>query len=148
MSDYIVKIIPRDHRLHLSESNAEKALNALRDVILPQWAEAKFYEMPQFIDCGSNLERICCPVCNRPLEFDWWGEQMDIAAREDFACLKVMLPCCEKSCSLNDLQYYFPCGFACAELAFWNPAKEPSAKDMAWLEELLGTQVRVIRAHL
>ena len=148
MSDYIVKIIPRDSRFRISDAVTKRALTALQGVIQAQWAVAESYEMPRFIDCGSNLESICCPVCNRQLEFDWWGEQMDIAARDNFACLEVLLPCCGKGCSLNDLQYYFPCGFASAELEFWNPVGEPSAEDIAWLEELLGTQVRVIRAHL
>lgn len=148
MSDYIIKIIPRDPSFRISDSMAKKALNAMQDVIQAQRTEVETHEMPQFVDCGSNLESICCPVCGRPLEFDWWGEQMDIAARDNFTHLEIVLPCCGKKHSLNDLQYNFPCGFACTELAFWNPEKELSPEDAAWLEDLLGIQVRVIRMHL
>lgn len=148
MSDYIVKIIPRNPRYRISDSAANRVLAALQDKILARRATAESYETPHFIDCGSNLESICCPGCGGILEFDWWGEQMNIAAREGFANLEICLPCCGKSSSLNDLQYHFPCGFASTELAFWNPEKELSTEDIAWVEGRLETRVRVIKAHL
>lgn len=148
MSDYIVKIIPRDPQVHISDSIANRVLAALQEKILAQRATAESNETPQFIDCGGNLESICCPVCGGPLEFDWWGEQMNIAAKEGFANLEICLPCCGSISSLNDLKYHFPCGFACTELVLWNPAEELSAEDITWIESQLETQVRVIRAHL
>lgn len=148
MSDYIVKIIPKDSKFRITSSIAHKAADVLKDAMRAQQAEVNVYESPQFIDCGSNLESIHCPACGSLLDFDWWGEQMGVVAGEDFTSLEVELPCCGETASLNDLRYHFPCGFACTEFAFWNPEKDPSAEDMAQLEEQLGTPVRVIRAHL
>lgn len=148
MSDYIVKIIPQDQGFRVPDSIANAEAEVLRDVVQAQRVTVESHKMPRFIDCGSNLESVCCPVCGSPLEFDWWGERMESAARDDFASLEVQMPCCGKISSLNDLRYHFPCGFACTELALWNPAREPSTEDIAGIEERLGTPVRVIRAHL
>lgn len=39
---------------------------------------------------------------------------MNKAAECEFISLKTEMPCCKRIISLNDLDYYFPCGFASA----------------------------------
>ena len=65
-----------------------------------------------FVDCGANMDRMSCPLCGAPLAKPWWDESMDRAYRSGFRQLAVILPCCGRSCSLNDLIYDWPMGFA------------------------------------
>ena len=74
MSDNIVKIIPQDPYDKIPESTLLKAQIFLEGEIQCDFIETKNSEIPMFIDCGSNFEKILCPVCGKELNFKWWGE--------------------------------------------------------------------------
>lgn len=148
MSDYIVKIIPADAAYQITEKQAQSVLEFLKANIKSDKIESIIQDSPVFVDCGSNLERILCPHCKVQQDFEWWGKAMDNAAGSDFKDLSVIMPCCKKESSLNDLKYDFPCGFASFEFDIWNPDTEPDLRLGAALEKRIGSAIRIIHAHL
>ena len=148
MSDRIIKIIPSNPYYHINAQNKPKILDNLKARIIADNIELKTYDTPVFIDCGSNLERITCPICGKVIDFDWWSKAMNIAWNSNFMDLSVDLPCCGGSSTLNDLHYYFPCGFSCVELSIMNPFIELNHKSILHIQELFGIPVRCIQAHI
>ncbi|MBD5470454.1 MAG: hypothetical protein HDR19_04915 [Lachnospiraceae bacterium] len=148
MSDYIIKIIPINPYYHIDGQKIKKIVDDLKTRITADNVELKTYDNPAFIDCGSNLEKITCPICGAIIDFDWWSVAMDTASNSSFMDLYVKLPCCGESSTLNDLQYYFPCGFSCTELNILNPLNELSYECLSYIQELLGTPIRCIQAHI
>ncbi len=148
MSDYIIKIVPKDPFCKLSQYALAQAKSFLESRISCDSVQAKQSDMPEFIDCGSDLEQIECPECGAELAFDWWSQAMDAAGEAKFASLETKLPCCEKTASLNDLKYHFPCAFACCAIELWNPDREIGAADLACVQRLLRTEIRIIKAHI
>ena len=148
MSDHIVKIVPKDPFCKISQYALEQAKRFLESRISCDSVRAKQYDMPAFIDCGSNLNQIECPECGAELAFDWWNQAMDVASEEKFASLETKLPCCGKTASLNDLKYHFTCAFACCAVELWNPDREIGTADLACVQRLLRTEIRIIKAHI
>ena len=148
MSDYIIKIIPTDPYYHMDGQKINKIVDDLKIRINADEIDLKTYDTPAFIDCGSNLEKVMCPICGATIDFDWWSEAMAVAGNSSFTELSVILPCCGRSSTLNDLQYHFPCGFSCVELNILNPLDEPDCDCLSYVQELLGTSVRCIQAHI
>ncbi len=148
MSDCIIKIIPTDPYYHTDRQKIHKIVDYLKVRIKADNIELKTYDTPTFINCGSNLEKIMCPICGATIGFDWWSVAMDTAWNRSFMELSVKLPCCGGSSTLNDLQYHFPCGFSCVELSVLNPLGEPNHECLSYIQELLGTPMRCIQAHI
>lgn len=148
MSDYILRIIPADPYYHIDGQKAKRIVNNLKTRITADNMELKTYDTPAFIDCGDNLEKIICPICGKMLDFDWWSTAMDIARKNNFMNLSVDLPCCGGSSTLNDLQYFFPCGFSCVELSILNPSDKLSPECFSCIQELLGTPIQCIQSHI
>lgn len=148
MSDCIVKIMPLDPFCKISKPLLQKCRDFLEAAVPCDTIEVKCSETPMFIDCGSNLERIVCPECLSELSFDWWGDAMDQAGKKDFTALDVQVPCCKKTVSLNDLEYDSPCGFACREIDMWNPSGDLEKQVIDFVQRILGTDVRIIKAHI
>lgn len=148
MSDYIMKIIPADFTYSVTGEQAKRTLSFLRAMVKANDITFLSSETPVFVDCGSNLEMIVCPCCGEQLDFGWWGEAMNIAGKEEFKNLSITMPCCGEKSTLNDLDYEFPCGFACAEFDILNPSTDFDSQILSEVEELVGCPVRVIRAHV
>lgn len=148
MSDHIVKIIPADPSYPIARGQAERILHFIRSKTSADDITASIYEAPVFVDCGSNLETIRCPHCKARLAFDWWGKSMEAAGKSNFKKLSVIMPCCGKESSLNNLLYDFPCGFACAEFDILNPSADFDRESISAISGLLGCPIRVIHAHI
>lgn len=148
MSDCIIKIIPKDPFYKVSDLALQSAKSFLQAQIRCDFIEVEINETPVFVDCGHNLERISCPECSTELDFEWWGETMDQAAECEFKSLKTEMPCCKRILSLNDLVYYFPCGFASALISIFNPPQPIDNKIIDAIENILGTNVRLVEAHI
>lgn len=110
--------------------------------------EIKCSRTPVFVDCGSNLERIVCPKCGTELSFNWWSKAMGRLNESEFILLETKLPCCGKIISLNDLKYYFPCGFACCEIDILNPICDFGDYIIDSIQKILGINVRIIKARI
>lgn len=148
MSDHIVKIIPKDPFCKISEQALQAAKNFLEKQIHCDFIAVECNETPIFVDCGENLEKLSCPKCGAELDFAWWGEAMDKAAQTAFTALETVAPCCKKILSLNDLTYYFPCGFACCLICMFNPEQVIDDKLIDTIQNILGTRVSIVEAHI
>lgn len=148
MSDHIVKIIPSDPYFRINDELSQKAVQFLKQNTKADSIKFRIQESPIFVDCGSNLESISCPICNKLLDFDWWQDSMDKAFRDSFIDLNIKLPCCGKESTLNDLLYHFPCGFSSVEFDIINPSAEINDSMISVLQNLIETTVSVIHAHI
>ena len=148
MSDTIIKIIPADPRFRVAEHKAQELVEFLKSRMAADSIKAVLHESPMFVDCGENLERILCPFCKSTLSFDWWGQAMNAAYEHSFENLSVTLPCCGRESNLNNLRYDFPCGFSSVEFSILNPRTELEKACFDDFQELLGTPVRKIHAHI
>lgn len=148
MSDCILKIAPQNPFYKVSEPLLQKSRDFLEANIYCDSIEVKCCMTPIFVDCGSNLERIVCPNCHSELPFDWWGEAMNKAYESEFTSLETVLPCCGLTISLNDLEYHFPCGFACCVIEILNPVFDSEDYIIDSIQKILGINVRIIKAHI
>ena len=148
MSDYIVKIIPKDPFYKVSDLTLRLAKSFLQTRVRCDFIEVGVSETPVFVDCGENLDKISCPECGAELDPEWWGEAMDQAAECGFTSLKTEMPCCKRLISLNDLDYDFLCGFASALISIFNPIEYIDDKMLEAIENILGIPVRRIEAHI
>lgn len=148
MADSILKIIPAVPINKLSEKAIVKAVDYLREKVDCDFIQFQNYETPSFIDCGSNLKNIICPICGKVINFEWWGEEMNHAAQSDFVSLMVQTPCCKRRVSLNDLIYDFPCGFACWEIDIYNPQEMIADEILNAIQGILKTDIKIVQAHL
>ena len=148
MSDYIVKMIPTAPFVKLPESRLEKARDFLIGHVACDCVDTVSSEHPMFADCGENLEEICCPKCGEIIDFSWWGRAVNEAYENSFDTMDVILPCCGVTCSLNDLVYYFRCGFACSVIEIIDPEIGIDASVTDAVEKILGVKNVLIHAHI
>lgn len=148
MSDHIVKLIPSDPFYKPSDLALGAAEAFLEGHISCGSIRVIVNDTPVFVDCGSNLSKISCPECGAELDIGWWQGAMDKAYESAFTALDAVLPCCGASVSLNELCYCFPCGFACASIEIYNSEQPVEDETMASLQQIVGTELRVIYAHL
>jgi hypothetical protein len=108
----------------------------------------EFLEDVEFIDAGSNWSGVNCPLCNSNAEA-WWGEAMSTAAESRFETLELRTPCCDRSTSLDKLNYQWPVAFGRFVLEAANPNSTGlSTEQLQKLAEVLGSPVREVAAHV
>ena len=97
MSDGYLRLIPTDPQYVPSPASAESARQRLEQLV-PEADEVtvEVYDSVEFIDQGSNFERVRCPQCGRELDKEWWSERFDQAEATGFAALEVcqLRHCC------------------------------------------------------
>lgn len=148
MSDDVLKLIPSLPTYVPDNETINTAVARVREYFPnAERIEVEISESPQFIDPGSNFERIICPICNTVLEDDWWQEAMDKADENGFQNLVVELPCCGQETTLNDLRYEWPAGFAQFSIEIYNPGVDKSEALPPDLATTLGSPIRMIWAH-
>ncbi|HKS16646.1 MAG TPA: hypothetical protein VJU16_04985 [Planctomycetota bacterium] len=149
MSDNFLILIPASPDFVPAEAAQAAALERFKsfvpkadDVIRDSTTEVRF------IDAGVNFEKVSCPMCRLKLAERWWQDAMNAAGKRDFADLRITLPCCGKSSTLNDLMYFWAQGFARFSLEAMNPGLRDLKTDQVRdLEKILGCPLRVILAH-
>jgi endogenous inhibitor of DNA gyrase (YacG/DUF329 family) len=147
MSITILKLIPADPGFIPDTQAQEEVLHILQSIIAPTSMVHLFVrDNVHFVDQGQNWKHVLCPECGQAID-EWWTHAMDNAQRENFQHLEVQVPCCGKKCSLNDLQYEWPAGFARFGIEVEQPAISLSDQQMQLLQEKLGCVLRVISAH-
>lgn len=148
MSDDVLKLIPSLPTYVPDNETINTAVARVREYFPnAERIEVEISESPQFIDPGSNFERIICPICNTVLEDDWWQDAMDKADENGFQDLVVELPCCGQETTLNDLRYEWPAGFAQFSIEIYNPGVKKSEALPPDLATTLGSSIRMIWAH-
>ena len=154
MSDYSVIFIPTDHRCVPPVAAHEEARlhveRRLPGIVGTVQVSISVSEHPEIVHGFANFENVVCPYCWDFLT-DWWGDEaLPVAERSNFENLSVVLPCCERHASLNELHYYFPLGFARFQLEALNPNVGPKLPQglLRELEAILGCRLRVVRQHI
>jgi hypothetical protein len=101
----------------------------------------------RFIDQGSNFESVGCPFCKKDLSIEWWQEEMGEAYNSKFSKLEVIVPCCIKESSLNNLDYNWAAGFARFSIELYNPLDENEEGLRKELSGILDCTLKKVIAH-
>lgn len=109
--------------------------------------ELKIFRETTFIDPGSNLETIHCPICATSIHEDGWGDAMDQAYSNKFRDLSVLMPCCGSFTKLNNLKFHWPAGFARFMVEIMNPLREMNDGELNQLEKFPNCDPTKIWAH-
>jgi len=148
MSENFLRLIPTDPWYMPTPAAQDQASTLFASLVQEEGIQAYMTEDASFVDPGSNLKRILCPRCGAVLSMEWWVQAMDRAYTDtQFRNLDVMVPCCETRCSLNDLRYEWPAGFARFLLEARSPENDLTEEQLALFEPLLDGRVRKIWAH-
>jgi hypothetical protein len=149
MSTTIFKLIPSDPQYIPAGERQLRAMDVLRssfhscnDIKTSETGDV------QFIDAGNNLESIFCTKCGMSLSMDWWIEAMDaLYEANKFSNLFIKTPCCETPCSLNDLRYVLPVGFARFVIEITDCIDNISDDLQKELEDVLGCSLKKVWAY-
>jgi hypothetical protein len=149
MSVTLLRLIPTDPYFVPDSQRRQAGQDLLAGLVQdPGTVSSLVEEQVVFVDCGQNLERISCPRCNTSLENEWWGDAMDAVHLAGFGQFAVTMPCCGESCSLNDLRYEWPMGFARYVLQAEDPGLNGlAAEHIEALEGALGCKIRIVWAR-
>jgi hypothetical protein len=148
MSDDLLKLIPVSEQFVPDDAAQHKACRLLKSLI-PE-AEKVYVEATpdvRFIDPGSNLEEIHCPICGTEVDKSWWKQAMNTAYQAKFTSLDVNMPCCGARSSLNHLIYRWPAGFARFVLIARNPNTDIDADKVNSIAKVLKCDLKKIWAH-
>lgn len=156
MSDTVLSVIPTDPYWQPEQGQADRAVSEVAAHVpedpdgFELEIEVQRYGSVYVVDSGSNLSRITCPHCSTEIDTGWWRELCDERFEDGSSDdLSVLLPCCGREGSLNDLGYDWPCGFACFEIEIWNPGRSWfTDEELAEIAEALGHPVRQIMARI
>jgi hypothetical protein len=150
MSDHWLTLIPEGPYYIPDTERQARALARLAQIA----PDARKIEITrsdhvQFFDCGTNFQRIRCPTCGAQVSVDWWLHRMDDDFGDGFRWSRYVMPCCGESHTMHELDYEWPQGFGRFALEAMNAnIGKLDPKRKSEMEELLGTQLRVIYRHL
>lgn len=157
MSSTYLRLIPADPTFVPKATARQQARDLPASFVPEAWqVSATATEEVEFVDPGANFVNLSCPACGAVLWDDWrpapwWYEAMDRAHQAHFRDLIVTMPCCGARCSLNDLHYDWPAGFARFVLEAvdpWvNPWTDVTEVMIATLEHVLGCKLKRIVAR-
>jgi hypothetical protein len=135
MSDNYLRLIPIDPEYVPNRIVQETARERLAGFV-PEADEVtvETSDEVRFIHQGANWERVTCPSCKQELEISQWQQLMDEAYTTRLSNLQVKMSCCGSICSLNDLKYEWPAGFARFVLEAANPNSDLTAEQPHALE--------------
>jgi hypothetical protein len=118
MSESVFKFYPLEPTRGFAAGETDAIIDAICDVNDTSIARdtLKIHEHVgvQFIDCGSALERIKCPLCGAVVPFDAWQTAMDADFTENHGFeLRQSVHCaCGRDTLLHGLRYDAHCGFS------------------------------------
>lgn len=151
MSDHYIHIIPAKPGVVPDEAKQQAAVSYFRS-IAPQASEvsSSVSDHLEFVHCGGNFGKICCPSCGAEIEMEFWQGWMDQDyGDKGFTLVKHLMPCCGGQHTLHDLVYEWPQGFTRCDVCAMNPnIGELSDEQIAHFEAILGCPVRVIYKHV
>lgn len=147
MSANILKIISTNPSFVPDNNNQQNAGKYLSGLYTQDEIEFKITDVIEFIDQGSNFKSVSCNLCGTVIETIAWQNAMDSAFLKKFTDLLFTSPCCNKTTSLNDLNYISPAGFAKFVINISDAQNEFDLNNLKKLQEFLGTPLRIIYAH-
>lgn len=144
MSVNILKIIPINPSLIPNKTQQDKAKEFLLKSYVKDSIEFIITETIEFVDPGEFFESTACNLCGELIETEDWQNAMDNSYEEQFTDLEFITPCCKKKTSLNDLHYNSAAGFAKFMITITDTVYEFPEKDIAELQQILQTPLRLI----
>jgi hypothetical protein len=150
MSDNLLVLIPTDPGWIPSHSAESAAVKTIRSLCPnTRELESRVSDEIRFIDAGANFAKVRCPHCNHELSLPWWQAAMAEAFESRFRELDVIMPCCGRGTTLNDLSYDWPQGFARWTVTARNPGRTQLNNDeLAAIEQASGHSLRQIWTHI
>jgi hypothetical protein len=148
VSNNLLRLIPTDP-YYVPDDQAQQQARDLFATLVPQAQEVrlKVTDAPALYDAGANMETIVCPACGTVLDDQRWMKEMDRAYNDGkFTDLTISTPCCDTLCSLNELVYDWPMGFACFVLEAVSPLTDIGDRQQDLLEQILQCKLRKIWA--
>lgn len=149
MSSNYLRLIPSDPNF-MPEEQAHIQARAMFETFVSKTYEisSRVYENVIFIDAGVNYEHISCPFCGAALNHNWWIDEMDRSFNKtNFTDLTTSTPCCDIRCTLNDLKYEWPMGFARFIIEAIDPDTDIEETQIHELEHILQCTLRKIWAR-
>lgn len=149
MSDNHLRLIPKDPEFIPEAPRAAEAVSLLASLVLgADDVSSQATEEIQFIDQGSNFERVLCPGCGSDLT-EMWPDWMDKASESSFRNRGISAPCCRVETELNNLVYDWPAGFARFSLNARNPVLRGwlPQEGQKVIEDVLGCPLRQVLVH-
>jgi hypothetical protein len=148
MSDNILKLIPSSPMYTPQEDAAQRVIDIVHTLFpFAGSVNIKRSDKPQFVDPGSNFERVICTQCGAAIDQTWWQRVMDKASENKFTDLSIVVPCCDSKTSLNKLRYEWPAGFAQFIIEIINPGRNISDEELLKIETILSSKLRKIWSH-
>ena len=159
MSDNWIYFVPDDPRYVPRKEQIGMAVDEASG-LFPR-ADSVEAELPlgiEFFHAGGNFEGVFCTGCGQEIT-DWWGDALDLDRTEPgvrpeknaevgFRLAPVLLPCCGKVCTLNDLRYEVSGAFGRFALNVMNPHEAVPPEAVPILESALGTKLRIVYQHI
>jgi hypothetical protein len=149
MSNFYQKLIPNDPDFVPDASKIAEAYGLFQtyfsETDYVEEITFEIYDEIQFVDAGACFESVRCPSCGVEIS-NTWSKLMDECWQgKGFGNLILDLPCCGEVCSLNDLDYYKPQGFARFALIAHNANRaEFEPQEIKCIELILGCSLRQI----
>lgn len=147
MSEVLYRLIPTNPDLAVPPKTASAAAQFLKIRLHAEEASYVVTERPVFVDCGSSLEHMFCPYCQKELSHAWWLKQMDVCADTEFQQRTVQFPCCNQQGQIEDIDYRAPCGIARTVLEVRGVRHIPSSDVIDTVRFLLQCNIRLIIAR-
>ena len=147
-SGFSLKFVPTEPDQKFDADIAKSILKLLIGYYPNCTITAEIKNQFEFVDCGSNFEKVRCNHCDKNLEMDYWLELMNKAYETKFQDLKFETKCCQNLSNLNDLNYHFECGFAKSIFQVEDPEYDETIikKLLSKLEETANIDFKVIRS--
>jgi hypothetical protein len=149
MSEDFLRLIPAEPFFLPTASAQQEAVAYLKSFAPDADSiDARVFDDIRFVDSGSNLEKVTCPLCGKNVT-DFYVDLIDEAFQHVPARIDARMPCCGGSTSLNALHFDWPAGFARFFLEARN-AGIGGALDgacLSALEKILGCPLRQVLAH-
>src|ERR1043166_3178744 len=149
MSDNWIKVIPDDPYVVPHINRQQRALAHFKK-LFPDAYEVRtdVFETIQFFGCGpENLVRIGCPSCDKDIPVTWWLACIEKDDVGGYQLEEYSMPCCREKFTLDDLDYEGAQAFGRFVLEVWNPGIDLRDEDLKELENILGTELRVVYVH-
>lgn len=149
MPESFIALIPSDPHAALPET-AEAVRDALAKIVMSDDSRVKDYGKLQFIDCGTNFERVACPSCGADIAMEHWQAWMesDWHGEEGFHLHSHTAPCCGASVTANDLAYDLAQGFAHWFVAARNVNHGLlTEEELARLQDIAGIGLKPVYQH-
>ncbi|MFD0694970.1 hypothetical protein ACFQZT_12760 [Paenibacillus sp. GCM10027628] len=147
MSDVFLKLIPKNPEYIPADTKLLEIKEWIAQSVKSDKTEFILTDEVRFIDQGGNFESVSCPFCASNIEIGWWQRAMDKAYEDSFHNLRIVVDCCGKSTSLNELRYVWNAGFSRFSIEIMNPQDELKDEDFEHIEQVLGSPVSKVIAR-